>query len=384
MCLDERREVLARLERRDGEHVRTPEVVALAVRGEGSVDARVGDVDALARDAERLGDVVAGEARVDDHDVARARRVRVLRRVHAPRPRVHPLGEVHRHEIVDHRRADAGPLRRVHPVAEVEHVEVADDALRRRPAEPAPGRPHRMRGGQDGQPALDGDPVERPLDLPLSLPARRRERDEVVPAGLGEAEERAADVVADAGARMRERRDVDDDPHPAAGTYSNPEARMPSVRGSLGALRTGVMSKRMLQVPACGSRWTTIVLEAADGRRTTKGAVLPDTAMLWVKPALLRTGTVSDPPVHACRVHWTCGAVHVSPYQPLIDGRRPQQPVDAIHRHLHAPDPRRPASRRSARRGRPGRTARARAWPSGRGGARSIAGPSAAARPGPR
>ena len=211
-------------------------------------------MDALKRNTEGLGNVVTGEARVDDHDVARAGRVPVFRRVHAPGPRVHPVGEVHRHEIVDHRRADAGALRRVHPVAEVEHIEVADDALSRRPAGPAPRGPNGMRSRQDGQPSLDRDPVERRLDRALSTPARRRECDQLVPAGGGEAEDRAADVVADAGAWMRERRDVDDDSHPAAGTYSNPVTRMPSVRGSLSGLRTGVITNLTRQTPACGTR----------------------------------------------------------------------------------------------------------------------------------
>ena len=106
--LEERREVLPRLERRDGERVRAGRARAARPSGvKPGVDAGIRDVDPLARDAERLRDVVAGEARVDDHDVARARRVAVLRAVHAARPRVHPLGEVQRHEVVDHRRADA-------------------------------------------------------------------------------------------------------------------------------------------------------------------------------------------------------------------------------------------------------------------------------------
>ena len=60
--LDEAGEVLPRLERRDGERVGAAEVEPVPVRREPGVDARVGDMDALGRDAERLGDVVGGEA----------------------------------------------------------------------------------------------------------------------------------------------------------------------------------------------------------------------------------------------------------------------------------------------------------------------------------
>ena len=90
----------------DGEHVLAVEVAPLAFGRERRVDAGVRDVDTRRVDAERGGDVVAGEARVDDDHVAAAAVCRYfapcMRRVRA----VHPVREVERHEVVDHRRAD--------------------------------------------------------------------------------------------------------------------------------------------------------------------------------------------------------------------------------------------------------------------------------------
>ena len=137
-----------------------------------------------------------------------------------------------RHEVVHHRRAQPAPLRRVPPVAEVEDVELADDALDRRPPEPAPERPERVRSRHDGQHAVEIHTGEGALDLAPAAYARRREGDDIVAARLDEAEQGAADVVADAGSRVRERRDVDDDSHPEAGPYWNAATSTPSSRGS--------------------------------------------------------------------------------------------------------------------------------------------------------
>jgi hypothetical protein len=117
-------------------------------------------VDALARDVERVGDVIAREPGVDDHDVARTRRVRVLRTVHPLRAGRHPLGMVQRDEVVDHRRPDACALRRVHPVAEVQDIEAAHETLCHRTAQPAPRRADRVGRGQDRQLVLDRDSGE--------------------------------------------------------------------------------------------------------------------------------------------------------------------------------------------------------------------------------
>ena len=65
-----------------------------------------------------------------------------------------PLRVVERHEVVEHRRPHAAALRGVHPLAEDERVERAGEALDRRPAQPAPRRAERVRGGQRDQPLL--------------------------------------------------------------------------------------------------------------------------------------------------------------------------------------------------------------------------------------
>jgi hypothetical protein len=102
--LDQRREVLAGLERRDRQRIGLLELHALPDRRELRSHARIRNVNPLRRHGERLRDVVAGEARVDDHDVTGSRRMAVLDAVHAARARMHPLGMVQRHEIVNHRR----------------------------------------------------------------------------------------------------------------------------------------------------------------------------------------------------------------------------------------------------------------------------------------
>ena len=182
MRLDERREVLARLERRDREHVRPPEIATLAVGREARrrhPGRRRGCARAATPSVSATSSPVKRELTITTSHVRAA--CAVLRAVHAPRPRVHPLGEVQRHEVVDHRRANAAALRRIHPVAEVEHVEA-----RRRRAPPA-GRPTRLHAvrsacaaGTTGSRRSTAMPVERRLDLALAAPARRRERDDLV------------------------------------------------------------------------------------------------------------------------------------------------------------------------------------------------------------
>ena len=163
-------------------------------------------MDPLPRHAERRGDIVGREARVDHDDVARTGGVTVLRAVHTPSARVHPLGEVDRDEVVHHRRADARPLRRIHPVAEVEHVEASHQPLRRRRPGTAPQRAQPVRCGHEREPPLHVDAVERRLDRASAARARRRESEKLVLAarGLGDAEQRAPDVVADSRARVRQ------------------------------------------------------------------------------------------------------------------------------------------------------------------------------------
>ena len=217
MRRDQGLEVLARLERRDGEHVRPAEVGALAVRPERRLHARVRHLHPLGADAEPLDDVAARVLGVDEDEVGGARRVRVLGAVHGGRLRRHPLRKAQRDEVVDGRRADAARLGRVHPVRVVEDVEAAEKALERGPAEPAPGVAPALRERQRHEPELDVDPVERARDRLPPGGARGRERDDLVRSarGLDEPGQRAADVVADPRQRVRQRRDVVDDPHGA-------------------------------------------------------------------------------------------------------------------------------------------------------------------------
>ena len=130
--LDERGQVLARLERGDGEHVRPAEVGALPVGAERLLHAGIRDLDPLRRDAEPLDDVAARVLRVDEDEVTGAGRVRVLGAVHRACLLRHPLGVPDRHEVVHGRRADATGLGRIHPVGVVEDVERAQEALERR------------------------------------------------------------------------------------------------------------------------------------------------------------------------------------------------------------------------------------------------------------
>ena len=80
----ERRQVLARLERRDREHVRAAQVGRLALGREARVDPGIGDAHPLLGDAEPLHHVPGGEARVGEDPVAgRARRSRTSARAGA-------------------------------------------------------------------------------------------------------------------------------------------------------------------------------------------------------------------------------------------------------------------------------------------------------------
>jgi hypothetical protein len=214
--VDERGEVLARLEGRDREQVRLPEVLGVAVGSELLADARVCDDDPVPREAERLRDVVGGEGRVREDDVARARGVLVLARVHRARARSDPLRKVERHEVVDRRRAEPSALRRVHPVREVQHVEGSEPALCRRVAEPRPRGAPAVRAEERPQAQLHRDAVQRLRDHAPALRRRRRERDHLVAVArcrLGEAGERASDVVVDARPLVGQRRHVERDPH---------------------------------------------------------------------------------------------------------------------------------------------------------------------------
>ena len=226
---EQRLEVLPRLERRNREGVRPPELGALALAREDGRRGGMCDAHALRLDVQQLAHVARRELRVADEDVSRFCRVPVLRAVHAHRAPVRPFGKTQRNEIVDRRRAHAGPLRREHPVREVQHVEAAEPALGRGMPDPRPRGAPAVRERQHEQPALDVDARERPLDVAATLHGDGREGDDVG-AVLAQAPQRREHVVADSRARVRERRDVERDPHRCV--YANVRKRMPSRRAA--------------------------------------------------------------------------------------------------------------------------------------------------------
>ena len=208
--------VLSRIVRREHEHV-----VAVAPCGpfgrESLVHTGVGDDDSLAREAESLGDVVRRE-RGDGHDhVAGAGRVRVLGEVLPARPRVHPLREAQRDQVVDDRRAQSSALARVHPVREVEDVERPGEALDRRGGPPGSRavRQTYAEGGSVTRRRSTGMSASAVLEPLPREHAHGGEGDDLVlgPGRLGQPAEGAPQVVADPGTRVRERRCVDDDAH---------------------------------------------------------------------------------------------------------------------------------------------------------------------------
>ncbi len=139
-----------------------------------------------------------------------------LREVQPARPRVHPLREAQRDQVVDDRRAQPSALARVHPVREVEDVEAAGEALDGGVARPAPEHaPDVRRGRERDEASLDGDVGESLLEPLPREHAHCGEGDDLVlcPGRLGQPAERAPQVVADPGTRVRERRCVDDDAH---------------------------------------------------------------------------------------------------------------------------------------------------------------------------
>ena len=212
---EQRLEVLPRLERRDGEHVRAARESARRRRREPG--RRPGTRPRPSRAGTPSSSTTSplGELGVDEDHVAGARGVPVLGAVHPLRPALHPLGEAQRHEVVDHRRADPAALRRVHPVDEVEHVDRPEEALDRRPPGAAPALPPEVREREEAQPRLDRDPGQRLGDAPLALRARRREGDDLVLRRPPPRRARAASRGCSSrpGARVGQRRDVEGDAH---------------------------------------------------------------------------------------------------------------------------------------------------------------------------
>ena len=217
--LDERLEVLARLERGDGEHVRRAEVGAVPSGREDVAHAGVRDADPLRRDA-RASPTTSSpvNAGVDEDEVAGAGGVRVLAAVHRRACAALPIpgsAAGTRSWMVVARNARS--LRRVHPVGEVQHVERAEQALGRGTTAPAPPGAQRVRGRQRPEAELDVDPSSacRIRAGPRRLVGAKATISCRPPGRFGQSRERAADVVPDPGQRMRQRRHVDDDPHRA-------------------------------------------------------------------------------------------------------------------------------------------------------------------------
>ena len=215
MRLHEHLQVLPRLERRDGEDVRSAEVGRRTVDTVDALRCGMRNANPLGRDAEGLRDVSPCVCGVHEDDVAGLGGVSILAAVHRSRARGRPLRMMERHEVVDRGGTDPRALRWVHPVREVQCVERAEEALRCGPPEPAPTGARAMRERQRPRSDLDVDVRECRPDPLRAADARRREGDDLVPSGrcLGESRERAPNVVPDAEQRMRQRAYVERDPH---------------------------------------------------------------------------------------------------------------------------------------------------------------------------
>ena len=216
--VEQRLEVLPRLQRRNRQHVRPAQARALALARKDRRGRRMGHVDPRGLDIEQLLHLTRSERGVADDQVSGARSVTVLRGMHANGASVRPFGKPQGHEVVNRRCAHACALRRVHPIGEVEDVEAPEPPLSRRALQPRPGSSPRVRKRQHEQAPLHVDAAERLFDGSLSADGHRSEGDDVC-ADFDESSQRAEHVVADPGARVRQRRNVERDSH-LAGTYS--------------------------------------------------------------------------------------------------------------------------------------------------------------------
>jgi hypothetical protein len=150
--IEQHPQVLARLERGDGEHVRPLELGAFPVRREYGCRRGMRDVDPLRGNVQQVPDVARGEVRVAHDDVRRPRGVAILGAVHPHGAPMRPLRKTERDEVVDGRRPDPVSLRGVHPVREVEDVEAAQPALGGRPLQARPCGPPRVGEREPWQP----------------------------------------------------------------------------------------------------------------------------------------------------------------------------------------------------------------------------------------
>ena len=210
---DDRFDVLAPIGGCDCEHVRGPQIRALAVGTEAWVNSRPGEADPVERDPEPLVHVRSGEAGVDEDEVTRARGVSVLAAVHAVRPPSHVVREAKRVEVVDGRDAEAASLWRIHPVGEVENVDRPEKALDVRAAETAPRSAPGMSERDPKESKLQRHRAERVLHVPVAREPGGAEAHDRVPAVGHESGEHPEQVVPDPAARMGKRCHVNGDSH---------------------------------------------------------------------------------------------------------------------------------------------------------------------------
>ena len=216
VCLDERREVLARLERRHREDVVAAELGLRAVAREDVVDSRAAPParDPRARRAarRRRAPVNAEFAKTRSHVRAAFRYFAVcMRRV---RPCTHSGWRSGTRSWIVVARIPA----RCGGYIQSEKWSTSIGPRKRSTfgsAEPAPALAPEVREREELERELDGDALERSGDRLLPLRARGREGDDLVLAGggLSQTRQRPAEVRADPRARVRERRDVERDPH---------------------------------------------------------------------------------------------------------------------------------------------------------------------------
>ena len=217
MRLDERAEVLARLERRDREHVAAAEVGASRRRLVKTASTPgLRDAHAAPRASRAARDVARGERRVREDDVAAcAPRSGTSRPcIERVRPCTHSGWRAARGRGSSSRGSRRAAADTSSPRSGARRTGRGSARRAGLPRRLQPWPPE-VREGEELERELDRDALERLGDRLPPLRARRREGDDLVLAGgrLREPRERAAEVVADPRARVRERRDVEGDPH---------------------------------------------------------------------------------------------------------------------------------------------------------------------------
>src|ERR687887_1743953 len=196
-----------------------------------------------------------------------------------------------RHEVVDRRRAHAGPLGRIHPVREVEDVEPAEEPLERQATELAPGHPDGVSDRERHELLVDVDRFER-LPYPRrSAQPRRRERDDLVLSGRRrEPADHSQQVIPDPRSRQRERADVDDDSQrqPLGGTTSGCD---PSSENHASPSRT----RSIRTSPSAASLDTWTRTRAEPPGETPCGSMARPSSILWPASSIAYGPTVTTP-----------------------------------------------------------------------------------------